>query len=109
MPVKWGSIFTINGMVNKWIVDFGPIQCIAGKTAKFPTNEPIFDIEIMDETSANVIGPVGKVLFCSCRSFELIVAHPCSVNSENTNKLPSKCDCKCALVFVLLQNFRFIP
>lgn len=82
------SIFTINGTVNKWFADFGPSQWIIGKTAKFPINEPIFDIEIIDETSSNVSGPVGYVLFCSCRSFELIVAQPCIVNNENIIKLP---------------------
>lgn len=87
-PFRSRSIFTINGMVKKWFVDFGPIQWINGKTPKFPINEPTLDIEITDETSAKVSDPVGNVLFCSWRSFELIVAHPKIANDENTNKLP---------------------
>lgn len=76
-------------MVNKWFADFGPSQWIAGRTAKFPINEPIFDVEIIDETSVKVSDPVGKVLFFCCRSFEFIVAQPNIVNDENTNKLPA--------------------
>lgn len=75
-------------MVNRWVADLGPIQWISGKTAKFPTKEPTFDIVIKYEISAKVSGPVGNVLFCSCRSFELIVAQPDIVNNENINKLP---------------------
>lgn len=76
-------------MVNKWFADLGPNQYINGRTAKFPMNEPIFDDEIIDETSVKVNVPVGNVLFFRCRSFELIVAQPNIVNDENTNKLPA--------------------
>lgn len=49
---------------------------MAGKTAKFPINEPILDIEMTVEASAKVNVPVANVLFGCCRSFELIVAQP---------------------------------
>lgn len=75
---------------------------MTGKTAKFPINDPIFDIEMIEETSANVNVPVGKVLFCSCRSFELIVAQPYIVYDEKMIKLPAW-DC---LRFQFLLNYK---
>lgn len=45
-----------------------PSIWINGRIPKLPTKPPPFTIEIMNDNWPSVSGPVGNVLFLSCRS-----------------------------------------